>query len=86
MKCRIAVWASAGFLAAGWWALYFFWANKDTPTDPIVYALIRLTCPIAIAGVHFPISLYWVLVANAATYALVGLIAETLRRQFHPAK
>jgi hypothetical protein len=86
MKYRMALWASAGFLAAGFWALYFVWANKDAPIDPVVYVLMRLTCPIAIAGAHYPISLYWVLVANAATYVLVGLIAEGLQRQFHHSK
>jgi hypothetical protein len=30
---------------------------------------------------HYPISLYEVLAANAVTYALVGLIVETLRHQ-----
>ena len=47
-------------------------------------ALARTTCPILIAGVHFPVSVYWALVANAATYALVGLIVEALRQKLHP--
>jgi hypothetical protein len=34
---------------------------------------------------HFPLALYWAMLANAATYALVGLITETLRRQLHHA-
>jgi hypothetical protein len=48
--------------------------------------LVSLTCPVAIAGRHYPISLYEVLAANTVTYALVGLIAETLRQQLHHAK
>jgi hypothetical protein len=36
-----------------------------------------------IAGRHYPISLYEVLAANAVTYALVGLIVETLRHYTH---
>ena len=51
-----------------------------------VWTLVSLTCPIAIAGLHSPISLYEVLAANAVTYALVGLIVEMLRHQLHPAK
>ena len=86
MKYRIAMWASAGFLVAGGWGLYFAVASKDNPIEPIVYFLARLTCPIAIAGSHFPISLYWTLVANAAAYALFGLVAEALRRQLNHAK
>ncbi len=49
------------------------------------WTLVSLTCPVAIAGRH-PISLYEVLVANTVTYALVGLIVETLRHQLHHAK
>jgi hypothetical protein len=82
MKYRIAMWSSAGFLVAVGWALYFARASKDNPIEPIVSALVRLTCPVAIAGSHYPISIYWVLVANVATYAVAGLIVETLRRQF----
>ncbi len=85
MKCRIAVWAGVGFLVAGGWVLYFAMASKDNPIPPIVNTLVRTTCPIAIAGVHFPVSIYWVLVANAATYALVGLIVEVLRQKLHHA-
>lgn len=86
MKSRIAIWATAGFLVALGWAFYFASVNKDNPTEPIVSALIRLTCPIAIAGAHFPISLYWVLVANAVTYALLGLLMRSLRQSFSHAK
>ena len=81
MKYRIAVWASAGFLIAAGWALYFEVATKDNPIQPIVSTLARLTCPVAIVGSHFPLNLYWVVAANGATYALVGLTVETLRRR-----
>jgi hypothetical protein len=42
-------------------------------------------CPVAIVGWHFPTSVYSSLVANVATYAPVGLVVETLRRQFNHA-
>jgi hypothetical protein len=48
--------------------------SKGNVIEPMVSALIRITCPIAIVGAHHPISLYWALVANIATYALVGLV------------
>jgi hypothetical protein len=83
MKYRIAIWAAAGFLVASGWAVYFFARNKDLPIEPIVSAVIRLSCPIAIVGSHYPVSLYSALAANVATYALVGLVVETLRRQFN---
>jgi hypothetical protein len=81
MKYRVAIWAAMGFLVAGGWAVYLFVRNKDLPIEPIVSTLIRLTCPIAIVGAHYPVSIYSGLAANVATYALVGLVVETLQRQ-----
>jgi hypothetical protein len=86
MKYRVAMWATAGLLVAGGWGLYFALASKDIPKAPIVYALARVTQPVAIVGWYFPLSLYLVLAANAATYALVGLIVEMLRRQLSHSK
>jgi len=56
MKYRIAIWAAAGFLVASGWAVYFLVASKDRPIEPIVSALARLTCPVAIVGSHYPVS------------------------------
>jgi hypothetical protein len=89
MKYRIAMWASAGLLVAGCWHLYVLATfPMQITSEPIVWTLVRLTCPIAFAGFHFhfPVSIYWFFLANAATYALVGLIVETLRQQLHHAK
>ena len=87
MKYRIVMWASVGFLIAGFWSLFAF-ATFPSTNERMrdVWALVSLTCPVAIAGRHYPISLYEVLAANAVTYALVGLIVETLRHQLHHAK
>jgi hypothetical protein len=83
MKYRIAAWAGAGFLVAGGWALYAFATMPPalTSADPIL-SLVELTCPIVLASMrlHFGVSLYWTLGANAATYALIGLMVEMLRR------
>jgi hypothetical protein len=86
MKYRIAIWAAAGFLVASGWAVYFFLKDKDLPTEPLVSAFLRLTCPIAIVGLQHPVSIYSSLAANVATYAVVGLVVETLRRQFNHSK
>lgn len=83
MKYRIAIWACAGFLVAGFWAVFAVTASERMRD---ISAVISLTCPIAIAGAHYPISLYEALAANAVTYALVGLIVETLRHQLRHAK
>jgi hypothetical protein len=80
MKNRIAMWAGAGFLVAAYWAAYAlatFPHTNERMRD--VWILASITCPINLAS-HLPLSLYWVLVANAATYALVGLIVETFRQ------
>jgi hypothetical protein len=49
-------------------------ASKDHPTESIVFNLLRLTCPVAIVGSHYPVTCYSALVANVATYALAGLV------------
>ena len=84
MKYRIGIWAGVGFFVAVGWALYALAATPPalSSTDPMI-AIVRLTCPIAIFS-YYPISVYWVILANASTYAFVGLIVETLRRRlFH---
>jgi uncharacterized BrkB/YihY/UPF0761 family membrane protein len=85
MKYRIAIWAIAGLLVAGFWALYAFATFPSTERMRDVWPVITFTCPIAILGMHHVISLYESLAANAITYALVGLIVETLRKQLHHA-
>ena len=89
MKYRITMWASAGFLIACCWALYAFATTPPamTSVDPIVN-LVELTCPVVFASIHlhFALGLYWSIVANAATYGLIGLIVETLRHQLHYSK
>jgi hypothetical protein len=86
MKNRITMWVFVGFLLAGFWAL-FAAATFPSTSERMrnVWPLVCLTCPIAIAGMHHPISLYEVLVANAITYGFVGLIVETMWKQLHPA-
>ena len=89
MKYRVAMWAGAGLLVAGFWALYLLMLTGIPMTsDNPIWTLVRITCPIVSAGFyfHFPIGVYWSLLANAATYALIGLIAETLRQRLNHAK
>jgi len=87
MKFRIGLWASAGFLVACSWALFAFATFPSTSGRMWdVWTLVSLTCPVAIAGRHYPISLYEALAANAITYALVGLIVESVRHNLNHAK
>jgi len=90
MKRRIVIWAIAGFLVAGLWALYSA-ATFPSPmisAQLIVWTLVDISCPIAFASFHFHfgVQLYWVLLANAATYALLGVTVESLRQQFRRAE
>ena len=79
MKYRLAIWAFAGLLVAGFWAVLAFPSAGERMRD--VWTLVCITCPIAIVGMHHPISLYEVLVANTVTYGIVGLVVESLRKQ-----
>jgi hypothetical protein len=79
MKSRIAIWAGAGALVVLFWTLYI---SATFPTPPgFVWTLAYLTCPVALAH-HYELSFYLVLLVNAATYALVGMVVETIRRQY----
>jgi hypothetical protein len=85
MKYRIAIWAIIGLLVAGFWAFFAVATFPSTDRMRDVWPLISFTCPIALLGMHHAVSLYEALAANAVTYAVVGLVVETLRRQLHHA-
>jgi hypothetical protein len=80
---RIVMWATAGFIVAVGWGFYFANANKDEPIGPTINALTSLTVPlVAVVARYgdFPIGVRTAVVANAATYALIGLILGIIRR------
>lgn len=79
MKLRIAIWSSVGALVVVFWTLYIS-ATSPTPLG-IVWTLAYLTCPIALAH-HYTLSFYFILFMNAATYALAGMVVETMRRHY----
>jgi hypothetical protein len=82
---RIALWAGVGILVSAGWGFYFAAANKSIPIGPIVYGLARLTEPTAAVVLyfnpHYPLGLRAVAIANAVTYAFLGLIVEMIRRR-----
>ncbi len=89
MKYRIAIWATAGFFVAVWWAILAVIVEPGVITsNPVVWTLARLTCPLVFASVyfHFGVGLYWVLASNALVYALVGWTVEAFRRQLSHAR
>jgi hypothetical protein len=82
MKSRIAIWASAGALVVVGWSLYISAISPIQITaKAVAWTLACLSCPIALAH-RYPLSIYFVLLANAATYALVGVVVETIRRHY----
>jgi hypothetical protein len=83
MKSRIAIWATLGVLVVVAWRVYIS-ATLSNPLGRggVGRALIYLTCPISIAGEHHPQGFYFVLIANAVTYALAGVVVETMRRYY----
>jgi hypothetical protein len=83
MKIRMAIWATLGALVVVVWRIYIS-ATLSNPlgTGGVGRALVYLTCPIAIASQQ-PQGFYFVLIANAATYALIGVVVETTRRHYH---
>jgi hypothetical protein len=86
MKTRIAIWAITGLVVVIFWTIYIM-ATRQHPMDPgsMGRAFICLTCPIALFG-HQALSIYLVLIVNAATYALVGAIVETVRQHYKSAR
>jgi hypothetical protein len=83
MKSRIAIWATLGAIVVVAWRIYIS-ATFSNPLgrDGVGRVLVYLTCPISLGSRH-PQGFYFVLIANAATYALAGVVVETMRRYYH---
>lgn len=86
MKRRIVLWAGAGFLIASCFVLFTFLASPESLQRILqrsggkVFAFV--CAPIIFAfGRQFPIAFWWVPPSTAATYAMLGLIAELLRHK-----
>lgn len=79
MKLRIAIWAAIGALAVAIWSACFLISHPDQ--HGTLMTLVCLTCPIAFARNH-AMSIYFVFLVNAATYAIVGALIESVWRYF----
>jgi hypothetical protein len=81
MKRRIVLWATIGLITGGVWVAYAFATVPDyeqsSAANRVLVILAYATCPIVIAGPRF----YLVPLANAATYALLGLTLELIRKK-----
>lgn len=83
---RVAMWAVAGSLVSVGWGIYFANSDRVLRIDRVVSALAAWTQPSAALALYvkpsLSLDLASVTLANAATYALLGLIAETIRRTY----
>jgi hypothetical protein len=84
MKLRIAIWSVFGALVVVAWRVYIS-ATLSNPLGAggVGRVLVHLTCPISIASPPHPQTFYFVLVVNAVTYALAGVVIEATRRCYH---
>jgi len=84
MTLRLGIWAGVGALIALFWAAYLALTFPQSILSmPVVSMIAQITCPIAAASLHFHfgVKLYWVVLANAATYAIFGTFVEAIHRQ-----
>lgn len=84
MKSRVAIWAIVGASVVVGWRVYI----SETLSNPLGRGgngriLVHLTCPISLASPLHPQGFYFVLISNAATYALAGILVEIMRRYYH---
>ena len=81
MKRRIGMWAGVGLLVAAFWAIYLYpTALPIISSHPILWLLARVSQPFVFASFYFhrDLRFYWAIAANVATYAVVGVLVETL--------
>lgn len=76
----IAIWAAIGFGVAAAWAIFAAFV-RATPVGS-VWFLMNVTCPALFTSWHLHIAVpwYWILAANSATYAMVGLLVQAIRQ------
>jgi hypothetical protein len=78
MKRRTGLWALSGFAVACGWVIY---SAATAPNPHLAHStIVAITAPASLIGRSVPLAFYWFILLNAATYALVGLATELLRR------
>lgn len=88
MKRRIAIWASASFVMASCFVLYTFVTPPEDLVrilrEPVGEAIAFASLPIGFAFHKVPLPFWAVPPMNGATYAVIGLVLEVLRRKRKP--
>jgi hypothetical protein len=79
MSRNIGVWALIGFIVACCWVVIGIAVG---PSYNLGHStVVSITAPASFLGRRVPLSFYWLILLNAAIYAVVGLGTEFLRRQ-----
>jgi len=85
MKKRIAIWAGVGFAISCCFVLFTFLMPPDrlflSLRNPAIEAFTLVSFPVGFAFRQVPLHFWWVPLINAATYAVIGLMIEMLRRK-----
>jgi hypothetical protein len=83
MQRRIGLGALVGFIVAGAWVILSF--AIPISSQPVLWGLVRLTCPILPISLtfHFGVKWNWFVVLDVAAYVLVGFIFESLQLLRH---
>jgi hypothetical protein len=81
MKTRIGIWACTGALVVLSLSLIFIAFRGMIHTESALWPIVYVVCPISLFR-HHAMSMYLVLLVNTGTYALAGLIFESMRRRF----
>ncbi|MFZ0305162.1 MAG: hypothetical protein WAL75_20900 [Terracidiphilus sp.] len=88
MLRRVGWWALGGLAVAFFWVLVFYFIGPSRGVYPGQAALLNdlghstalwVTLPWGLLLRHVPITWYESLVLNAASYACIGLLVETIR-------
>jgi hypothetical protein len=79
MQRRIGLGALVGFIVAGAWVILSF--AIPISSQPVLWGLVRLTCPILPISLtfHFGVKWNWFVVLDVAAYVLIGFIFESLQ-------
>jgi hypothetical protein len=81
MTRRLIFWATAGLFVGVAWVAYAFATMPDievqlSAVERSIRAVAYVTCPVIAFGFRF----YWVPPINAASYALLGFVFESIRK------
>jgi hypothetical protein len=79
MKRTIALWASAGFIVACAWVVFFAVTAPHPYSEHTFWMVVDITAPASLLRAY-PVKFYWFILLNAFAYAVVGFGTGMFRR------